>query len=158
VAESLAVAAAQVPELEVVWHWGFDLERQHVGGQAVKNRLLDGIADGWVCVLDDDTVMHPEFLLAFSEFLDDSPGFTALVVSQQRTDGRVLRSHPHFAVPGMIDIGQVVLSRDLIGDSRIPIDYNGDGMFLQEVLTGGVAWIDEVLSLHNAISGVDVSV
>lgn len=156
IAKSLADAMARAPEVQVHWRFRFDLERQHVGGQALKNALLENVPDDeWVWALDDDTLAHEDVLLLASTFTNRD----AIVFSQLRTDGRVLPAHPDSVVPGSIDIGQAFLRRDLIGEHRIPDDYNGDGMFLRAVLAGAnVMYHPACVSLHNAISGVDVSV
>jgi hypothetical protein len=155
IAESLAVAAGNAPNVRLAWHWRYDLDRQHIGGQALKNAMLDEIRDGWVWCLDDDTLAHEDVLRVVSEQDAD-----AVIVSQRRTDGRVLLASPERMCAGGVDIGQAFLQRNLIGDHRIPEDYNGDGLFLQAVLEGEDEWttyLPDVLSLHNALSGVEVS-
>lgn len=154
VAESLATASERA-NAEIAWHLRLDTARRHIGGQALKNAMLDSIEDGWVWCLDDDTVAHPDVLRAFAA----GPHWDAIILSQRRTDGRVLQAGPENVVVGSIDIGQAFLRREWIGDRRIPEDYNGDGMFLRTVLSGArILWVPEPLSLHNAISGVEVSV
>lgn len=156
VAESLAAAAAYAPAVDVTWHWRMDTLRRHVGGQHLKNMMLDEIDDGFVWILDDDTVAHEEVIWQFTHLRNRD----GIVFSQQRTDGRILWAAPENVRLGYIDVGQAFLSRECIGDRRIPLQYDGDFWWLQECLTGAdvcYAKID-VLSLHNAISGVDVSV
>ena len=154
IAESLAEAALRAPAVNVHWHWRFDTARRHVGGQALKNEMLEEVSDGWVWVLDDDTLAHKDILQLASSFSNRD----AIVFSQLRTDGRVLSAHRDNVIPGSVDIGQGFLRRELIAEHRIPDDYNGDGLFLQAVLPGAdVLYHPAVASLHNAISGVDVS-
>lgn len=156
VAGTLAIAAARASNVEVAWHWRMDLGREHTGGQALKNAMLDDIPDGWVWVLDDDTLVHPDIL---STFEATARGCDAVIVAQRRTDGRILPAGPSEVYPGGIDVGQAFLSRELIGTHRIPEVYDGDGYWLVEVLAGArIVWVHEPLSLHNAISGVNVSV
>jgi hypothetical protein len=160
IADSLAVAAQNAPAVQLQWHWRFDLERQHVGGQALKNAMLDDISDGWVWVLDDDTVAHPEVLEVFKAAVKAHPNASAVIFAQRRTDGRVLRAAPEMMHPGSVDIGQAFLNWRvfIFGYDPIPEHYNGDGMFLETVLAGATTvYIDEPLSLHNVLSGVDVS-
>jgi hypothetical protein len=153
VAESLYEAQKYSSDINVIWHWKLDLERQHVGGQYLKNEMLDTFDDGWVWILDDDTLAHPD---VFEVVVSARPGVDAVVVSQLRTDGRVLTAGS--TELGFIDAGQAFIKRQWIGDRRIPLDYNGDCYWLQEVLAAAeVAWLPDVVSLHNAISGVDVS-
>ena len=159
---SISAAEKRSRSVLVEWHYREDRERQHVGGQAIKNQLLDEITDGWVVILDDDTLMHERFLqkielvVATQELAKRH--ISAIVVSQKRTDGSVLKASPANAVVGSIDAGQAVLRRNLISDHRIPETYAGDGMWLEALLRDrtDVHYMRDVLSLHNAISGVDV--
>lgn len=147
-----SIGAATCESWEVCWHVRFDLAREHVGGQKLKNDMLDQIGDGWVYFLDDDTVMHPDLLRVLAENVRAD----AVVVSQQRSDGPVLRAASTNLRVGFVDIGQAVLRRDLIGNARIPTTYVGDGVFLSELLSGhvGVAYLDAILSYHNALESV----
>jgi hypothetical protein len=138
--------------LDIRWHLRFDLDHQFVGGQRLKNEMLDEVKDGWVCFLDDDTVMHPSLLRRFDQTSAQLEDMDGLVVSQERRSGRILHADQKNVTVGGIDVGQVILHRQLIADTRIPEHYDGDGMFLQEVLLRGrIAYLDEVLSYHNAL-------
>lgn len=147
--------AAVVP----IHHVEHDPDRQHVGGQHLKNQMLAGITDGWVCILDDDTVMHPRFLHKVYRAHLRNPGINAIMVSQRRTNNVVLQALPENMRVGKVDAGQALLRREFIGDTLIPETYAGDGEWLQMLLSGqpDVHYMPEVLSLHNALSGVDVS-
>ena len=81
----------------------------------LKNRMLDEIDDGWVCILDDDTIMHRDFLRKIAFVAAKDQALEAIVVSQKRTTGVVLKASPENAVLGKIDAGQAVLRRDFIG-------------------------------------------
>ncbi len=146
-------------ELHVVWHKYPDLERKYVGGQRPKNQMLAFIEDGWVCILDDDTVMHPSFLRRVYRAHRQNPYADAIVVSQRRTTGVVLQACPENMEVGKVDAGQVLIKRSLIGDLRIPETYAGDGEWIEALLRyePSVVFLPQVLSLHNALSGVDVS-
>lgn len=149
--DSLHVARrrAELTGASLRWLVRYDREQKHVGGQAVKNWMLDEATDGWVWVLDDDTLAHPEFLVRVR---DAATSFDAVVVSQLRADGRVLEASPENVRVGGIDIGQVALRRELIGDERIPESYEGDGLFLERVLReANVLFINEQLSYHNRL-------
>lgn len=160
---SIDAANDKAPEVTVSWWHRPDHDRQHVGGQHLKNLMLDEIGNGWVCILDDDTVMHAKFIQRVSFVLATQPlveqECRAIIVSQKRTTGIVMQASPENAVVGKIDAGQAVLRRDLIGDYRIPETYAGDGMWLETLLRDrkDVHYMREVLSLHNALSGIDVS-
>ena len=155
VAPSLSRAISRADGLvDLHWHLRFDLERIYVGGQAVKNKLLDEITDGWVWILDDDTLVHEELFYRGALVVDRNPDAQAVVVSQRRADGGILLARRENLRVGQIDVGQAILHRSLIGDERIPLSYDGDGLFLEKVLAPPtvVCFIDDVLSLHNALA------
>ena len=156
-ADSLAAAAQRAPNVDVCWRWRFDLERRNIGGQALKNELIEQVPSGeWVWVLDDDTLAHDD-VLRLAEFY--MPTCRAIIFSQHRNERETLIARPENMVVGMCDIGQAFLQRDLIGEHRIPLDYNGDGLFLQAVLAGAsVVYHPAAVSLHNSISRVEVGV
>jgi hypothetical protein len=142
----LADAIASAPAcLQVVWHVGFDLDRQHIGGQAVKNRLLNEIHDGWVWVCDDDNLPVPGF---FAWLTQQAPA-DLLLVAQQRQGQMVAAAYPRV---DETDIAQAVIARSLIAAQRLPEVYNGDGLFLVALAaqTSKIALINEPLTAYNA--------
>jgi len=148
IAQSLRIAMCEPWEL--CWHVRFDLACEHLGGHKLKQDMLAQITDGWVLFLDDDTVMHPDVLRRVAEHLDAD----GVVVSQDRTAslGHMLWAAPQNMRLGGVDIGQVVLRRELIGDTEMPPYYGGDGTFLQSVAQGAnLVYLDDVLSFYNAL-------
>ena len=146
-----SIQAAMCEPWEFCWHIRFDPARQHLGGHALKEDMLDQIEDGWVVFLDDDTLMHPDLPRRVAEHLDAA----GVVVSQDRTAslGHMLWATPENMRLGGVDIGQVVLRRELIGDADMPPYYGGDGTFLHEILQGrdDIVYLDEALSLYNVL-------
>ncbi len=146
-----SILAAMCEPWELCWHIRFDPAREHLGGHKLKNDMLAQIDDGWVLFLDDDTLLHPDVLKHVAEHLDAA----GVVVSQDRTAslGHMLWAAPENMRFGFVDIGQVVLTRELIGDAVMPLGQGGDGVFLQSILQGrsDVVYLDEVLSLYNAL-------
>ena len=137
-------------DISLNWHWRFDPEHRHIGGQIPKNEMLDEIADGWVYVLDDDTLCHPKLLLALWNTPADA---SALVVTQSRPGEAPLTARKENMRVGHCDIGQAIIRRDVIGSQRIPDLHYGDGLFLSAVLEKrlDVHYLDEPLSLYNAL-------
>lgn len=91
-------------------------------GHAQVNRALDTIESGWIWILDDDNLAHPDLLTCAYE-----PG-TFTLIGQEVT--------PHyFRVPqpsaGNVDKAQIVADREAIGDIRMPLDCFGDGRFVE---------------------------
>ncbi len=160
IGESIMEAKDRAPDVDLTWHRLFDRDREYVGGQVLKNRMLNNISDGWVCILDDDTIMHHQFLRKVSRHADAwRKAMNAIVVSQRRTTNVVLKAAPENLKVGLVDAGQVVIRRNVIGNTRIPEYYAGDGEWIQDLLYGqpDVLFMPDVLSLHNALSGIDVS-
>ena len=150
IAASLA-AAACTARIDLVWHWRFDWQREHVGGQKLKNDALDEIRDGWVWMLDDDTIAHSEILQAWVQHTQHA-SVSAVVFGQSRADGRILVANVNNVRVGHIDIGQAILERRVIADHRLPEHYDGDGMFLEAVLpAANVIYDNRLLSFHNQL-------
>ena len=101
-----------------------------VAGKAQINFALDGIRYGWVWVLDDDNVVHPNFPQSLQEMLIAHPGAKAIVFPQLCGD-TVRKVGPHMVRECSIDQAQYVLRRDFIGDRRYPLKYTGDGAFVE---------------------------
>jgi hypothetical protein len=132
---------------EIIWHLTHKNEK-HVGGQFLKNLLLDEVADGWVYFLDDDTVLHHEFQATTYETIMDYPSAVAVLFAQNRSEGVI---QPQIT-RGHIDIGQALILREQIGDVRIPEEYDGDGWFITAVLGNtDVVLLEDVLSHYNAL-------
>ncbi len=155
---SIFAANDLAPEVDVEWHRYEDLQREHVGGQHPKNIMLSRIDDGWVCILDDDTVMNPSYLRRIYK-ASKTGTFNAIVVSQRRTTNTLLQAKPENMLVGKVDAGQVCIRRDYIGDLLIPETYAGDGEWIECLLYGqpDILYLPQVLSLHNALTGIDVS-
>jgi hypothetical protein len=120
-----ALDCLQSAQLDVHWHIGYDLERQHVGGQAVKNALLDSLhGDGYVWICDDDNLPHPNLALLPDILEPNAPG---LLVAQERAPGRIVEARPEL---NHIDAAQIIVKASLIGGERIPETYNGDGRWI----------------------------
>lgn len=133
---------------DLIWHIRFDFNHEHIGGQAVKNAVLEEISDGYVLFLDDDTIAHPKL---WKRFLAHD-GADAVVVTQRHSVLGLLRAAPENVQIGTIDIGQAIIKRSVIGKHRIPETYAGDGEFLHAILPNcDAVYLDEVLSFHNAL-------
>jgi hypothetical protein len=145
----IAAAIAAAPAgLAIQWHVGFDLARRHVGGQAVKNRLLDSIAGGWCWVCDDDNLPHPAFFPRLAGLLAEPRAACYLFGQSRGPQGTALAAPPAI---GRTDIAQVVVHRDHIGDLRIPESYDGDGHWIAALWgQGKTMQINEILTLYNA--------
>lgn len=148
--DRVAASLALWGQADYTWHIRFDIERRHVGGQRLKNELLNDVSEGWVWFLDDDTLAHPKLYRTLEQ---KSRGYDAIVVSQRRRERANLIAAEENVRVNEIDIGQAIIRRSLIGEDRIPETYAGDGLFLEEVLPfGKVLYLPEVLSFHNALS------
>ena len=159
IAASILAAQELDSGVNIDWHRYADPDREFVGGQHPKNIMISRIKKGWICILDDDTIMHASYLRRVHRASRQNPKANAIVVSQRRTNNTVLEAKPENMKVGMVDAGQLLIRRERIGDEYIPETYAGDGEWIEALLQGrdDVVYLPQVLSLHNALSGVDVS-
>lgn len=149
--EKLAWSLNNWPQnADFTWHVRFDFEKQHVGGQRLKNEMLDQITEGsdYIYILDDDTEAHSELWPFYAQNI----GREAMVVSQHHSVLGYLEAAPEYVKIGGIDIGQAIIRRDVIGENRIPETYAGDGTFLCAILPYvDAVYTDVILSIHNTL-------
>jgi len=138
------------------------MTRCHVTGRvgsAERSDVLDRLAGGYVCFLDDDTTMHPEYLATVAHYMRTKPGH-AIVVDQVDAAGNLrCIAAPDRVQPCMIDTGQCCVPFDLIGELRWNRDrYECDGEFYQAVYQRHPArfvFVNRTLSIYNGIPACD---
>lgn len=122
-------------------------------GNYQKNFALDCTADGWVYFLDDDNIIHPDFFSAMHRAIyeTDASGFAF-----PQIDGcgeATKRACPEHMRPDYIDLAQVMMSRELIGDQRFILGaYNADGRLIASLYAANpCAWafLDKPLCFYN---------
>lgn len=143
-AAELADAASR-SHVDLRWHVAFDMERQHIGGQAVKNRILDTITgDGWVWIGDDDNTLDQAMLSVVAEY--DARPVDVVIFAQRR--GKQIS--PPSAVLNRVDAAQFVARRSAIGAHRLPDAYNGDGMLIAALAkTARMVYDQRVVTNYN---------
>ncbi len=141
--------------VEVCWHTRADPDWQYVGGQALKNEMLDDDddTDGWVWILDDDNVANPDLFAALASTIAANQGARLIVVAQQHRNGWVRRVNRGMLRQTHVDAGQVIIRRDVIGDRRISEHYCGDGEWIEEIANSlnddQIAYINQPLTYYN---------
>ena len=150
-----SLGAAVESGVEVCWHTRTDPERRYVGGQALKNEMLDDDDDpeGWVWILDDDNIAHPGLFAALVACLEAHPDARMIAVAQQHHNGWVRQVERGMLMQTHVDAGQVLIRKDAIGDRRIPLHYCGDGewieMIADQLEPAQIAYIREPLTYYN---------
>jgi len=159
VTASLSVALLSAPEIRLVWHLSYDLERRYVSGWKLRNEMLDDIERGWIWLLDDDTEAHPSLLARLWEYRDSN----GIVFSQDGreppgiADPERLANGDHrerlSADATVFDTGMVICRRGLIGDYRFREHRAADGYFWEDVLSKAddVIYLDEFLATYNSL-------
>jgi glycosyltransferase involved in cell wall biosynthesis len=131
-------------------------------GHGLINKTIDQIDDGWIHVLDDDNILHDNFINRFSEIVKENPDKKAIIVSQS-VGGRdftgldIRVASPDNCKVRGIDMAQFILRRDLLSDKyRIPsMNYAGDGMMIEQIFnenSNDFVFVDEVLCHYNGLS------
>ncbi len=144
-------ATAITAGVMVKWHTLYDPERQHAGGQALKNKMLDTIYDGWVWICDDDNQAQSGFFAAIAAVV--RPEVQMIVCAQQHRNGWVRKVFREMLRETHVDAAQVVVRREAIGKLRIPEHYCGDGGWIESIANSlrddQIAYIREPVVSYN---------
>lgn len=120
-----------------------------------KNIGIDAAGNGWFLILDDDTLVHPRYLVRISEEISQRPDKGGFVSGQRRWDPLGdLKAVPGCLRPGAVDNGMLTLSGRFVGALRQNPELAGceDGnfaMMLNDKNPAAFHYIDEQLSLYN---------
>jgi len=128
-----SLEGAESAGVDLTWHIRFDMAKQAVGGQALKNAMLEQITDGWIAILDDDNLLHPAFFATVAAAVASHGGAQLLVIAQQHAGGWVRQAERRMLKQTHVDAGQVVIRRDATRDRRIPLHYCGDGEWIEGI-------------------------
>ena len=114
-------------------------------GVAKINYALRFVQDGHVYILDDDTILHPNFDVILN--LNERHDF--IYFNQETPNGK-------FRVGGIvkaykIDIGNFVVSRALIGDTYLKNGRTPDGVWAEELhaKSENPIYINKTFSFYN---------
>lgn len=123
-------------------------------GHSQRNVALDRISSGWIFILDDDTIIHPNLESVFLKAVADFPTAQVIVFQQVDKAGQVrLRARPPVRV-GAIDTGSAIVRRDFIGYIRLDWQIAGDGRWYEQLYQknpGAFVFIDQPASYYNAL-------
>lgn len=105
-----------------------------ISGNIQRNRALECITSGYVYFLDDDNILHPDYLITMYDLINKNIGKT-IITDQITKDGSYrLTAGPDKTKVCYIDTAQYTIPRIMIGDNRwSPFDYCADGNFIQEI-------------------------
>lgn len=114
-------------------HRNFFINDIHSGFKVIckKNNIVES---DWVYFLDDDTLLHPNFVEEIINRLDDTK--SAIIFDQENKDGTIrLRADIDKVKVCHIDMGQYVVNlTKLPEDLRFKEDdYCADGIFIEEL-------------------------
>lgn len=104
------------------------------GDRSPVNVALENIENGFVTIIDDDNLMHPNY---FNEILPElENGWSGLLYNQDM--GSMTRIvYPYRVKPLSIDTAQFTFSREIIGERRWPDKFKQvpapDGIFISKV-------------------------
>ena len=147
-AGSLIPAAAGV---ELTWHFGYNVDRKHIAGQAVKNRLLDTITapDDWDWILDDDNTAHPDFFGRLAETVAANLSVRMVACTQIAPSGPCRSVSRDSLKACRIDAAQTVIRRDAIGQYRLREIYAGDSQWIEKI--ADTLRPDEIAYIHEDV-------
>jgi glycosyltransferase involved in cell wall biosynthesis len=118
-------------------------------GNYQRNCALDAITDGWVYFLDDDTIIHPDLFVELTKII------TPAVAFEQDLGVMVRKVMPSEMKVCHIDMGQVAIRREVIGDIRFELGiYEADGIFIQSVYESDPSvwsFVNKPISYYNKL-------
>jgi hypothetical protein len=99
---------------------------------SLKNEGLEMVKTGWIYVLDDDNLLHPDFKKSIQFYIDKFPQKKAFVFNQALQEGIIRKAlHSNIRI-NYIDQAQYLVHKELIGDIRYPDnEYQDDGIFIE---------------------------
>ena len=131
-------------------------------GHQFINDTIDLIQDGWIYVLDDDNILHEDFISTLTTYILENPDKKAFIFNQ-KVDGKdftkldVRLAKPENMKVQLIDMAQFLLRRDLIGEIRLKSgDYKADGYFIEEIYKSNPEdffFINQILCYYNYLTG-----
>jgi len=129
-------------------------------GYNMVNDILDEITDGWVYILDDDNLIHPNFYKKLNELINDDT--YGIFVFEQKVDGKdftkldIRESKPENMKVGGVDIAQVLIHIGHYGDTkRFNNSYTADGELIVDLYnqrSQDFIFINQELCYYNYIT------
>jgi hypothetical protein len=123
------------------------------GGHDQLNYSFSLFDKGMFFALDDDTVMHPRFFPAITEYAERT-GKTGFLFHDQLKNDEIFPAYPHNIKACVVGQQNFALDRKLVGDRRYDLPYISDGMFIEKLYNdcpNDFCFIDEVLAYHNRL-------
>jgi len=122
---------------------------EHNFGNAQRNFAIRRIQNGWVYFVDDDNIIHPDFLSSIMSITY----FSGIIVNQVHKNGTLrLKASSENTVPGVIDTAQFIIKKDIVDVEWMTSEYCADGFFINNIYCRNrekFIFIDKPLSYYN---------
>lgn len=106
-----------------------------IAGHGQRNYVLQHLPkDEWFYSIDDDNIIHPQFLSSIDNLIKKDPNAKAVVVSQACKNGQIrLHAAPENTAQFHIDTAQYIFKREIVSQMFEKTDYNADGIFIERL-------------------------
>jgi O-antigen biosynthesis protein len=131
-------------------------------GHQFINDAINNISNGWVYILDDDNILHEDFISNLTKYISENTDKKAFIFDQ-KVDGKdftklnIRLAKPENMKVQHIDMAQFLLKRDLISDKRLKLgDYKADGYFIEDIYVSSPEdffFINQILCYYNYLTG-----
>lgn len=124
-------------------------------GYDMINYVIKRITDGWIYILDDDNIIHPEFYEEINKSIQTTN--SNIFVFNQQVDGKdFTKLDTRLALPENmrlqgVDIAQVIFNRNILKYDFI-LDYKSDGYMIEKLyneIPEEFFFINKVLCYYN---------
>jgi glycosyltransferase involved in cell wall biosynthesis len=128
-------------------------DEDSISGNEQRNKGLEFVKDGWVYFLDDDNILHPDFIEIFENTLLSNPKKKGFVFDQIFTTGeiRCLAKEENVRT-GYIDTAQFIIHRSIISELWKKNTYDADGYFISSIFNNnkdGFVFINKSFCYYN---------
>lgn len=146
----------------IIWGWGGVANDCSGGSQ--RNVALDLIEKGWICFLDDDNLLYPDFGKIASRTISENIDKQGFIFNQDHKNKinepyQELSNHNNLIACkeniklGGIDTAQFIFNRSIIKDIRfIHYLYQSDYFFVKKIYDNNkdnIHFVNEYLSYYN---------
>lgn len=134
-------------------------EDNGIAGNHQRNRGLDNISgNGIYFSLDDDTILHPNFLPQLHRYSELYPEKNVFCFHDQLISDEIYYSKSGQMKECKVGNQNFAIRREFIGSRRFNIHYNSDGEFIEKLekqFPNEFVFIPEILAYHNRLNRPD---
>ena len=126
------VGADEIKSTDLLVSISYAGNTESVAGSAQINHALGSIKEGYIYILKDDNLVHPDMFDFFHKGLESQPSKSAGFIVEQYLEDDEIR--PIKPLPSFIDCAQFIVDSSVVEDVRLHLGISSaDGIFIQQI-------------------------